>query len=758
MRLTRLLWLLFAFYLTFVGGASYYNTIFVVRVAHHALLTLILGGWLITRLRARRHAGLPYTGLEVPLLAFMAVVGINIVTALDPRMAFENAWFGLVHLTLFFMLADLIQRGRQRLLMEVVFFMATVAVLISLWEFAAWYFGLGIIPGTSIGWIHIDAGLIPPLNGLPRLFLAMSVSTLLAGYIAPLVTISLGWALTAARRDYRWILGGLAALLLLILLMTGSRGGLLGVGVALGAFTVFQLVRWPQLTQRIPARLIVGGAVVIGVAGALAFVLITLPRGDGGSNSGRLDMWRSAIAITADHPLTGVGYGLFGRAFRDYRDPLVVQDKLAHAHNLYLNTLSELGIVGMIVVVILGIVAARLAWQHYRSLTDRPRQLRLEAVFCALLGYGAHSLVEAFSITPIMFLVLALVAYAITPQPASRLSERTAGSRPLALLLLMLLIGWYIALFNFDRAQAHYMQAFGRSNAQEALADLEAAHASDPTLNLYPLARAYVLDVSDDPGAIAAYQQALLLEPTWDIGWNNLARRLAEQGQLAAALEAADHAYQINRNSAALTFRTELAEQLSATDSETLVEDYSRAITNDYIYLQILPLAPYWDQTPLRRQALEAFVALSPLEWQYRIWAAHDRSRLAGLVPAHPVSANDWWVTGQNALDTGDATSAVTAFARAAALAGSSGDYYVQLAQAQITAGLPAATVAVSLRRADFYGTFLEDTAALWRLTDPTQGVTAAARQRLNAIEFAAVMYGRPALFDFRMPAEAVTP
>ncbi|MCL4255523.1 MAG: hypothetical protein KJ043_17325, partial [Anaerolineae bacterium] len=87
------------------------------------------------------------------------------------------------------------------------FIMGAVVILFSVIEIASWYFGLGITPNTQIGWASLQLIPIEPI----RLALAMNISTLLAGYVAPLILLVIGWAMTVRRRDYRqalWMIAG----------------------------------------------------------------------------------------------------------------------------------------------------------------------------------------------------------------------------------------------------------------------------------------------------------------------------------------------------------------------------------------------------------------------------------------------------------------------------------------------------------------------------------------------------------------------
>ena len=76
------------------------------------------------------------------------------------------------------------------------------------------------------------------------------------------------------------------------------------------------------------------------------------------SSNGRLDMWESALEDARAHPAVGSGAGTFERWWLEHRDvPMKVRD----AHGLYVETLAELGPVGLaalLAIVITPLVAA----------------------------------------------------------------------------------------------------------------------------------------------------------------------------------------------------------------------------------------------------------------------------------------------------------------------------------------------------------------------------------------------------------------
>lgn len=748
MRLRRLAFISLAIYFILVGGGAYYATIFPVRVLHHALVTILFGLWLLGRIR--RGVGLPPTPLNRPLLAVVVVWAISAVFSADLRMAVEHLWLPFTHLIMFFALVDLFQRGRERLVLETQFIIAAMIVFISGIELASWYFGLGIIPNTEIGWAEvIGPGAWLPLKWL-RLSLALNVSTLVAGYVAPLVTLATVWGLTTRRQDFRAALLLLAGALLVVLLLTFSRGGLLSVLAAAGTVIAFRLAQAEQVTRRIGGRwLALGGAAaaVLFVSGYMIFSITEARSGNRG-DEGRLDMWQSAAEMMRDDPLTGVGPGLFGRAFRSYRDPAIAQDKLASAHNAYLNTAAETGLPGILVSAWLGAAFIRVWYKRWKQITSAQQRRRLEGALAALIGMGVHSLVDVFTTTPIVLLMLVLAAYCT----ASRQRE-TTGALPASLLArlgaaaaLLVIVGYGLSFMQFDRAQAAYQSSLRMS--ENALEQANAAQTLDPAMRLYTLQAAYIIGQSKAaPEAIAAYQRALALEPTWDVGWMNLAALQQQEGNAREALDSLARAMQINgRTSAALRW-AELAERTGAAEEDAIIAAYQQHMDYD----AILPLSAFWQETSLRRAALERHLQERSLDEQYRIVRAFDPQRAAALVPTAPQTASEWWVFGEAALLDGDTKSAAEAFSRAIALAPANGDYYASRARAMMNAD--RATAERDLKLALLLGTAAEYPKAIW--AEMTADAEQAQHLRENALppqrsvqEFAAVLFSRPALFE----------
>jgi O-antigen ligase len=144
-------------------------------------------------------------------------------------------------------------------------------------------------------------------------------------------------------RGRRRLWGVCVPVVLAALLATLSRGVIVSISV---------LIIWAVLTRRITVGgLLASAAVLVTVAGIAVFAFAPLiderleQKGQIASDNiaSRAALWESAIAMSEDRPLTGVGPGRFGAETVDYlRDnPVVLENPVTH--NTYLEILAESG-------------------------------------------------------------------------------------------------------------------------------------------------------------------------------------------------------------------------------------------------------------------------------------------------------------------------------------------------------------------------------------------------------------------------------
>jgi hypothetical protein len=187
----------------------------------------------------------------------------------------------------------------------------------------------------------------------PRIAGALEGPNQLAGYLD--VAIPVLVARTIIHRDR--VLLAVLALAIVVDLLTFSRAGI--VGAALGVATVLIVLRPPgRVTWRF-----IGLAAAIGGLGVVIALRAGVPPGyfsleqppqPGDHLANRAQLWQAALALWHTSPLLGIGAGNY--EFELARAGLA--GVRTHANSIYLQSLAEGGVVGMLATVSLFFVTA----------------------------------------------------------------------------------------------------------------------------------------------------------------------------------------------------------------------------------------------------------------------------------------------------------------------------------------------------------------------------------------------------------------
>ena len=172
---------------------------------------------------------------------------------------------------------------------------------------------------------------------------------------------------------------GLATIAILAICAAGAAA----VALAAGGRTTEAR---PARTGRLPVVL---GVLAAAVALALAAGVEDRGRVDGGGSkrlasvqSNRYDYWMVALESFAEHPLAGNGSGSFRVDWLRERE---IPERVADAHSLYVETASELGLIGLVALALLVGGTAAAAWTAVREL--RPQAAGPVA---ALAAFAVH--------------------------------------------------------------------------------------------------------------------------------------------------------------------------------------------------------------------------------------------------------------------------------------------------------------------------------------------------------------------------------
>lgn len=281
------------------------------------------------------------------------------------------------------------------------------------------------------------------------------------------------------------------------------------------------------------------------------------------SGDGRYEYWRVGVKYAGNHLLHGSGAGTFQLVWLPRASfPSYVQN----AHSLYVETLTELGVVGLVLLVAflllcLGCAIAYVARARY------PSRVYAAALAAALITFcvsAAYDWVWQVPVLPAAFMLLVggvLAPRELAARDGATDEERPASARrtnrrpPLPLragvvltaLACLVAIAYPLATTSAIRKSE---AAASTGNTSVALADARTAVRLEPGSASAQLQLALVFELRGDlPQALSAARQATVDEPQNWATWTVLSRLQAEDGHAGAAVAAYRRARSLNPTS-----------------------------------------------------------------------------------------------------------------------------------------------------------------------------------------------------------------
>ena len=271
-----------------------------------------------------------------------------------------------------------------------------------------------------------------------------------AAFMEMTIGLGLGIALgSGLKRSMLPLLITALVLMMIAVVLTGSRGGILSLGaVVITAFaaTYFAGGRARSKAGADPSRRgVLYGLIGISAGAALLLVLVlalggadNLLRGDGfGTASehttrGPLPILTGAIEIFKANPLVGAGLDAFGNAFPLY-DTRNGSFRVEQAHNDYLQMLADGGMIGFGIVLAFVVLLAGACIRSIRSAAEGFERSIAIGAAAGIVGILAHSFFDfplrTTSNAYIFFLLIAVMiaAGAVPSTNADAGHRRTSG-------------------------------------------------------------------------------------------------------------------------------------------------------------------------------------------------------------------------------------------------------------------------------------------------------------------------------------------
>jgi O-antigen ligase len=198
---------------------------------------------------------------------------------------------------------------------------------------------------------------------------------------------------------------------ILIVLMTGSRGGFIALGVVV---LMLFLTRSEIIGKSYKMIVLIFAVVAIVYGGSTIdfsrFQTMTRIGEDYNvfDETGRMAVWKRGIELMLRDPLTGVGVSCFAEAIGQERKERGLQDIWQAPHNSLVQIGAEIGVLGLILFVLLSFKAFRI-FGKAKKFGENEHLIKMGEM--ARIGFAGHFtasmfLSQAYSIYWVFFVVL----------------------------------------------------------------------------------------------------------------------------------------------------------------------------------------------------------------------------------------------------------------------------------------------------------------------------------------------------------------
>ncbi len=274
--------------------------------------------------------------------------------------------------------AALLERDTERtwrIALDALVLSGVIIALIGYWQF---------VRGAGIG-----------VEGVHRIRSLFGHPNEVALYLGRIVPFTVAY-LFCERNDHRrrWAYAAATMLMGGAILLSFSRGGYIGVAVAV-LIVLVGVGNRRLLAGYVAAVVIVGVGLLLSGSARFASVL----QADSGSEGLRRYIWHSAAAMLRDHPVWGVGLDQFVSHYAPrYIDPAAWPERFtSHPHNLVLDFYVRLGILGLTWLIFTLVPLAIRAWRS--AMANRYNGTPTRFVFAigaagALADFVVHGFVD----------------------------------------------------------------------------------------------------------------------------------------------------------------------------------------------------------------------------------------------------------------------------------------------------------------------------------------------------------------------------
>ncbi len=287
-------------------------------------------------------------------------------------------------------------------------------------ERAVWYAaaalclgGLSVALISLVGtdWSNAKLLYLPQANDyLPRMVHLLPKSVLPAardgfnpnevgGALALLLPVPAALMMSRLTAIHRTGISVVLAVMLGTLTLSQSRSAIFGLSVAILILTIWN---YRKAVLLVPI-LVAGLALVTSVSGgeSLRNMLLSIEGTSGMASlrpEDRIQLWWTAAQMIQDFPITGIGLNTFPLVMDNMYPVFSGFYRMTHAHNLFLQTAVDLGILGLLALLWLLVAFGVSVVRATGSPGDKRLQGLARGLGCGVIAYLLYGLTDAFTL------------------------------------------------------------------------------------------------------------------------------------------------------------------------------------------------------------------------------------------------------------------------------------------------------------------------------------------------------------------------
>jgi probable O-glycosylation ligase (exosortase A-associated) len=349
-----------------------------------ALVTSVAATALMLLRRVGRAEAVLFDGVRgVALLAFCALAAASTAWSIVPEITKDAAIELLKLAAIYLTFVNLVTTPKRLAVVASALVLASIVTSVGAIQ---WYLGgVDLVEGFRARWV---GGYADP-NRL-GMALALVVPIALAFVIRPKASIL-----------SRVVFAAAVGLAVTAIVFSHSRGTFLGMSIGLAIW----LVRDRRFMQGAAVALVLAGMLVFAPKSFWDRTETVSSYEQDASARGRIEAWKVTSNMSRQNPLLGIGFNAFQPAWPLYADPGM--RRAYAAHNVFLQTIAELGFIGFALFLLFAAGAVGGAFEAATAQSDR---WLTRAIAAATAGYLICNLSSGFVLSPHFFVAMGLAA------------------------------------------------------------------------------------------------------------------------------------------------------------------------------------------------------------------------------------------------------------------------------------------------------------------------------------------------------------